>query len=349
VVQPGLIPASWIVDKCTIDGFVTVAEMRPAWLPAPSMRAEPGRIVVNSDVVEAPMSLVLIDAPTLTDVRSDGPTVLIAASSPSAGWTARPISVSSGGQAFSTLTAVRKSVLGQALTALAGAQPYLIDASNSVDVALVDAQQWLTSCDDDALAEGMNLAILGGELVQFGDVTPLGEGRFRLARLLRGRAGTEWVCADHSAGETFCILDNSSVRTMPIPIWARGAAITAAGPSGAAASVTFAAESIPPLQPDNLSAEVDAAGDLALEWTRRSRSGFAWLDEVDAPLGESREEYRVTLIGAAASLAFTSDQPSLIVAGSDLASIGAGAAAIEVHQLGDWAASRPAQINLNLS
>ena len=76
---------------------------------------------------------------------------------------------------------------------------------------------------------------------------------------------------------------------------------------------------------------------------------MAWLDEVDAPLGESREQYRVTLIGAAASLDLTCDQPSLVIPSTDLASVGGGAATIEVRQLGDWAASRPAQINLNLS
>jgi len=56
-----------------------------------------GRIDANSYVVEAAMTLALIDVRNMTGGTADGPTVPIAASSPNSGWTARPISVSSGG------------------------------------------------------------------------------------------------------------------------------------------------------------------------------------------------------------------------------------------------------------
>src|SRR3954470_15556630 len=36
--------------------------------------------------------------------------------------------------------------------------------------------EWLTSCDDDAMSAGSNLALIGRELIQFTDVTPLGGG-----------------------------------------------------------------------------------------------------------------------------------------------------------------------------
>ncbi len=35
---------------------------------------------------------------------------------------------------------------------------------------------------------------------------------------------------------------------------------------------------------------------MTLRWTRRSRSGFAWRDLVDAPLGEEFEAYRVSIL-----------------------------------------------------
>ena len=35
---------------------------------------------------------------------------------------------------------------------------YFYPKDDAVDVALVDPTQWLTSCDDDALAAGVNLA-----------------------------------------------------------------------------------------------------------------------------------------------------------------------------------------------
>ena len=82
-----------------------------------------------------------------------------------------------------------KSLLGRSLGVLAGGTADLIDDENSVDIALIDADQWLTSCEDPALAAGSNLAVLGSELIQFGSATALGGGKFRLSHLLRGRGG----------------------------------------------------------------------------------------------------------------------------------------------------------------
>ena len=51
-------------------------------------------------------------------------------------------------------------------------------------------------------------------------------------------------------------------------------------------------------------------GDLLFSWRRRSRSGFAWLDGVDAPLGEAREAYRVGVtVAGAPPRAATTEQP----------------------------------------
>ena len=349
LVEPGLSPASWVVDKITIEGFVTILELRPSWQPNVALAAEPGRILSNPDTVEMPATFALIEAPNVSDSQADGPTVLIAASSPDPGWSGRPLTVSSSGQSFITQTAAQKSVLGQTLTALADADPSLIDESNSVDVELVDKQQWITSCDDDALADGLNLAVLGGELVQFGEVTPLGDGQFRLAHLLRGRCGTEWASGTHAIGEVFCLLDTNSLRPLSLPVWMRGSTMTASDRNGSGASAIFEAESAKPLAPTNLSAGLTADGDLTLSWTRRSRTGFAWVDEVDAPLGESREQYSVTISGAADTLELASAEPSLVVAGSDVARLGGGTATIEVRQLGDWAASRPTQLTIQLA
>jgi hypothetical protein len=274
--------------------------------------------------------------------------VLIAASSPSPLWIARPLAVSVSGQTIATQTAAAKSVLGRTSSVLASADPYLIDLVGSVDVELVDPQQWLTSCDDDALAEGVNLAVIGDELVQFGEAVPLGDGRFRLARFLRGRGGTEWASATHAVGELFCLLAVNSLRALAVPAWARGSALSVADRNGSSASIDFAAESVRPLAPINLSAVLDVSGNVALTWTRRSRSGFAWLDEVDAPVGESREQYLITLAGSAADIELSTFEPSLAIAAADLAPLGAGEATIEVRQVGDWAASRAAQVIINL-
>lgn len=144
--------------------------------------------------------------------RTDQPTILLAASSPSAGWKRQSVDVSYAGQQVSARTAARKSILGRALTVLAPEEAYLVDMMNSVDVELVDKEQWLTSCDDDALVAGTNFAAIGSELIQFGVASPIGEGQFRLSRLLRGRGGTEWAASSHAAGDVFCLMDAGACR-----------------------------------------------------------------------------------------------------------------------------------------
>ena len=348
IVLTEVAPASWVVEKSTIDGFVTVVEVRRAPSPTMPIIGDAGRIVSNKDVIQAPISLALIDAPLVGAPQAGVPVVRIAASSPNGGWSAKSLALSGEGQVFATKTAARKSVLGATLSSLAPAQPYLVDDTNSVDVQLIDTQQWLTSCDDDAMAEGLNVAIIGSELVQFGEVRPLGEGRFRLARLLRGRGGTEWAIELHSAGELFCRIDSSSLQTMALPIWMRGTALTVADREGANSSTTFTAQSITPLQPDNLAAAWVGGGDLNLSWMRRSIAGCAWLDEVDAPLGESREQYRVKISGTDAVLELVSDATTLSVPAADLMRLGGSIASVEVRQVGDWAMSRPAQLSIDL-
>jgi hypothetical protein len=106
-----------------------------------------------------------------------------------------------------------------------------------VDVRLIDPDQWLVSADDAALATGANLALIGGELIQFGDVTPLGSGAFRLARLLRGRSGTEIAISSHGVDEVFCVIETASLQSISLPITSIGTNVSASIPGGASATV----------------------------------------------------------------------------------------------------------------
>jgi hypothetical protein len=208
---------------------------------------------------------------------------------------------------------------------------------------------WLTSCDNDALAAGENLAVLGGELLQFGQALPLGGGKIRLSHLLRGRGGTEWACADHGVGDPFCLLQPGALQAVSLPSWSLGAAVNATVSGGTGASINFAGEALRPPFPVNLAAELQSDGSLVLSWTRRSRQGFAWLDGIDAPLGEAIEQYSVGVSGSAAAIELQSDQTGLVVPASAVAGLGAGPVTVEVRQIGDFAASHPAQISLIIS
>jgi hypothetical protein len=248
-------------------------------------------------------------------------------------------------------TARRKTVLGRALTVLPDRTPYLINVADALDVELIDRDQWLVSCDDEALVDGSNLAVVGSELLQFGVAEPQGQGRFRLTRLLRGRGGTEWAIQSHSVGEPFAMIERDALRAISLSAWASGSTITASarnvtGTSTMSPPIVVNGESLRPPSPVGLQFSVDVAGNITLAWTRRSRNGWAWTDEVDAPLGETVERYRVTVTRSLGSIERETDEPQLLISAAELAGIGAGAATVQVRQVGDWATSRPAECSL---
>jgi hypothetical protein len=346
-----LAPTRWLVERCTIDRYAVVAELRPSWLPAIELPGESGRLLQGSAIDMSDVQIALLEAPGIGEPAAQ-PTLLLAASSPTPGWKSCAVEIQAGGQATIVRTATRKTVLGSTLTVLPPGDAYLLDSSASVDVALVDPDQWLTSCDDDALVGGRNLAMLGSELIQFGDAAPIGPGRFRLTRLVRGRGGTEWASATHLLGEGFALIEPDGLRAIPLPVWLIGSTVgaSAALPTigGSASEIAFAGESCRPPAPVRLEAMIIASGDLALSWTRRSRRGWAWIDDVDAPLGENREQYRVVVQGTLGSLEITTDTPSLNITAAQFGSVGSGPATVEVRQIGDLVASRPARAMITI-
>ena len=230
-----LTPAQWSVEQTTINGMAVEVDLRPDSPSSALLVADAGRIIGNKDEVAGALTIALLDLPPLSPTS---PTLLLAASSPTPGWAPSRVELRVVGQSLALRTAPRKSLLGNAQTILAAGDPSEIDAVNSFDVLLIDADQWMTACDDQALASGANLALLGEELLQFGEVTPLGNGRFRLSRLLRGRAGTEAAIATHTTGEVFCLIEPGSLQSVPLPVTSIGTEVTAQVPGGDSFSLT---------------------------------------------------------------------------------------------------------------
>jgi len=119
--------------------------------------------------------------------------------------------------------------MGHATTRLAG---------DSVDIQLIDPDQWLNSCDDHDLDGGANLALVGNELLQFADVDPLGAGRFRLTRLVRGCGGTESALDDHAVGDLFLLINRASMQPIRCLIGDRESVVTVTQPATGARATT---------------------------------------------------------------------------------------------------------------
>ena len=239
-IATGLQPREWIVERCTLDRFVMVAELRPAWEGPANVAADAGRAALAMSADVRMMTLALFDAPDVFEEASSQPTLILAASSPDASWKTSLVEVDVGsGVPQVVRTPARKSVLGRAINTLGPAYGEW-DLESSLEVELVDQQHWLASCDEEAVERGSNLAIIGGEVFQFADVEPLGGGRFRLSRLLRGRLGSELATATHEPDESFLLLEQQAVRTLRLPRWTRGRLVNAralASPGAIASAV----------------------------------------------------------------------------------------------------------------
>ena len=351
--QPGdliILPGSsrrWTVRQISLEAMIAVAELQASWQGAPAILADPGRPAPSSDIVAGPTWLALFDLPDM----GMGPMLQLhlAAASSTVAWRQVPIEIAIGGALSGGTSAAAEAILGTALTILEPNQAAVLDLLSSVDVQLANAKQWLESRDDDALLQGANLAVLGREVFQYGSAVPIGPMQFRLSRLLRGRFGSEWAMTGHAAGDAFALLDTRTLRAIAVPeAMIGGVNVTALGVgdgAGTHIAALASGEALRPPSPVHLHANL-SGGSLETSWVRRSRAGFSWLDDVDVPLGESVERYRVRLEGGAGSVELEASVPSATFSAAQLGAAGSGPAMVHVSQVGERALSRWASFSI---
>ena len=346
---PG-IDGDWVAEDVEIERFVVTVTLRVAWAHVGTRGGDPGRPLPQPDVVAAPTRLALFDLP---DPATSQPTLVLAAASPSGGWRPVPLEIEIAGSVSGGRSAIGEAVLGQALTVLEAGQSFLLDRIHHVDVQLANPDHWLQSRDDAALAMGANLAMIGDEMVQFGQALPIAPGKFRLSRLLRGRRGSEWAMAGHAAGEDFLLLDAGALKTIALPVEILGTEVKVTphgrgdGESPIPVSRNANGEGMRPLSPAHLRARLAADGSLLVHWIQRSRSGWSWLDEVDTPLDPLVQGYRLRMSGGSATVERDCVAPELTLTASEVLTLGSGPIDIQVRQIGALALSRPETITIN--
>lgn len=194
--------------------------------------------------------------------------------------------------------------MGHALGVLANASSQRVDEVSYVDVSLY-GEATLASAIFEEVLDGANLAVLGDELFQFMQATPLDEGKYRLSGLLRGRYGTEYATAGHGAGERFVLLDGH-VRSFELLPEQRGrsydiAAVTYGKSLDVDEAVTFTPQlrALQPYAPVHLGASRAGDGAITLSWIRRTRLYGEWQDHQDVPLNEEDERYDIEILNGA--------------------------------------------------
>ncbi len=351
--QPGL----WKVARWSLNRMVVsleVVRVPAGFIPA-AADASPGRPIGHLDQPYGATTLFLLDLPWIDEGTATRPLLLAAAAGASSAWKRAALMTSyDGGVSWQEEgTTAAPAVIGRATSVLAAGGAALIDARNSVDVELLNDAMWLESRGDEGLVAGANLAVLGDELIQFGSVEPIGERRFRLSRLLRGRRGSEWAASTHRMRDAFVLLGRESLAPIdPLPgsvgaelrISAQG---IGDGDDAVLASTSIEGRAMQLPSPVHFTASKAGNGDIIFSWARRSRTGWIWLSGSDTPLGEESEAYRLFLSGATFSRATTLGNPFYTYTAAQQAEDGfTGALQAEVTQMGTHASSRSARLSM---
>lgn len=249
------------------------------------------------DAAAGPTTLRIFDLPPLFDSGGTVPRVWAAAAGGS-GWRRCGVASSvDSGDSHATVGEIGgASPMGVSSTALESGCDNRWDR-RSFEVMLGSDAMLLESRSEAAVLAEANLAAIGTEIVQFAQAELIAPMKYRLSNLLRGRRGS--IAAAHSPGTRFVLLDPLRLLAIDLPgeLLGRALRFRAVGAGDAATpavGLTLGGNALRPLAPVFLRV-VQADGDARFTWRRRSRSGFGWLDGTDAPLGELREAYRVTL------------------------------------------------------
>ncbi len=342
----------WKIDRATFGPMVLTLELRrvPGPLQTIPIGASAGRVTPQPDLVHGPTTLRFHDLPLSNDGTATRPLLFALAAGEQAGWRRAMLMASFDGGAtwLDAGSTAGPAVLGTAITSLAAGGSTLFDDRSSVEVELLNDAMWLENRSDDALIGGANVALVGNELLQFGQAAALGGRRYRLSRLLRGRRGTEWAAFEHQVGESFALIAPNDMTVIETPREALGGeasliATSIGDLSAASAEIRIEGEAVRPPFPVHLRATRQLNGDLHIAWTRRSRQGWSWISGSDTPLGEEKESYRVMLSGQGSERIAVTEAPNYLYSADEQTVDGnAGPVSIAVSQIGTFAVSRAA-------
>ncbi len=306
-------------------------------------------VQVQDFVPPLPVQPLFMDLPLITGNEVPEAPHLAVTATPWPGSVALYDAAQDAGYALNRLVD-RRAVVGVTQSPLFRAVPGRWDNGAGVRVKLAAGS--LSAAARDAVLNGANLAAIGSgdgdnwELFQFAEAAAVGPGEWELRRLLRGQAGSDGLIPDAwPVGSWFVLLDGA-VAQIDLPPGLRNIARhyrigPAQRPYDDASYLhevlAFAGVGLKPYAPCHLRATRNAAGDLTLNWVRRTRiDGDNW-DLPDVPLGEAFEAYVLRVMQAGALLLEASvGAPGWIYTAADQAADGvAPPFDIEVAQISE--------------
>lgn len=286
------------VTARSIDPDVFSVPLLPPRLTAPAIPAAIG-----------PVEALVLDLPT---IEPSEPAILTRLAVFAKPWpTSVTVWTSPDGAGFQPAAVIpAPSSVGETLDPLSAGPASRWDRGNAVRVRLYGGA--LTSVSDARVLAGANAAAVQGpdgawEILQFANAELVDTNTYRLSRLLRGQAGSEYAIADPlSPGAPFVVLDTHltsiarGLNALSRPMLMR---LAAAGrnhddPTAVALPVTPQPTALLPLSPVHVKA-VRKSGGIRISWIRRTRiDGDGW--GIEVPLGEDSEAYVLDIFSSGA-------------------------------------------------
>jgi hypothetical protein len=340
-------PGIWRVDRWRLEDMVVLLECVAVAPGASPGEASGGRVLPAPDLAMGATVVHAFELPPLGGLATV-PQLAIAAGGMGPGWrsAALLLSTDEGASWTPAGTTSMPAILGRVVTPPGAAPAHLADRIHVIVVELANGAMLLHDADDAGLAAGSNLAMIGDELLQFAHAVPLGGRLWRLSHLWRGRRGTEAAIGRQAAGDRYVLVDDETLVAIDLPTQAMRAQVLAQGVSDAEpaeAQVELRSIALVPPAPVHLRARFLSDGTAEIEWVRRSRNGWDWIDGVDTPLGEESERYQLTLaLAGGGERMIAVDAPRMVLNAEErLATV-----AVAVRQIGALGLSPPAVLEL---
>lgn len=289
--KPGILKISGVAEDISVYDFYN----------------EPG---TSTNLIEAvsqigKTDLRILDIPALSNDLNNEANIRFAVRGEESGWRGSVIYRSDdGGNSYANISVIgQAATLGTAITELASGFVNVFDEMNNVDILLTQGE--LESVSELAVLNGVNIAKIGDEIIQFKNAALIGENKYRLSGLLRGRLGTENEISGHEIGDEFILLNGAIAKqNMPqglIGLGRKYKAVSIGSTLGQTDSEDFIynANALKPYSPVHISGGRDGSGNLTISWVRRTRVGGDWRDYVDVPLNEETESYQVEIMDGA--------------------------------------------------
>lgn len=262
-----------------------------------AISSDPGSSNPAPDRAITPTLLTVSEVPPQTPDDLAQRRVFAAATSVGGGWRGAQLFVEQGDTLVELGPSGRqRSVTGQLTVPLPPSPCVLLEPLAACEITLAATDLALANTDMTGIASGNNRLLVGAEVLQFMHAEPLGNGRWRLSGLLRGRAGTEPNASRiHVAGTPILLLDDRLTPLDPALVppldSTRVAAIGLGDVAPVMAELQNAGLSRRPPMPVAPRRSVLPDNSWKMSWTRRARGHWRWDVQNDVPLVEEVESY----------------------------------------------------------